>query len=84
MHRTQLLLEDWQHSGLKRLARERRESVGALLRQWVTEKLTGQKTAAQSEDPLFQVVGAVKTKHRDPAQEVAAKIDQILYRKDWS
>jgi hypothetical protein len=41
MHRTQILLEPWQHQALKSMAASRGRSISALIREILTEHLGG-------------------------------------------
>lgn len=87
MHRTQILLENWQYDRLRQLAQERRQSLGEILRRWVTEKLAPSPAQEFERDPLLDVVGmgnhAANQKKTEMSKPIATQIDDSIYRKDW-
>lgn len=85
MHRTQILLEDWQYEHLLGLAKRNEKSMGELIRAWISEKLRPAGSAPSAQDPLLQSIGMIPKKRKSECSEspVSPRIDTILYRKDW-
>ena len=76
MHRTQLLIEDWQYQKLTKLAREHKKSLAEIIREWITERL---KAHTKKEDPLFSAIGIIKGKKGKT--RISENVDDILYGK---
>ncbi len=76
MHRTQLLLEDWQYQKLTKLARVKKRSLAEIIREWISERL---KTKAKKNDPLFAAIGMIKGKKSKT--RISENVDAILYGK---
>ena len=59
MRRLQIILEEWQYQYLAEEAQRRGESISAIVRRWITEKIEAQRRQSVEDDPAWKVVGMV-------------------------
>lgn len=87
MHRTQILLEDWQYDRLTRLARQSNQSMGEIIRDWIKDKLGHGTSRMAANDPLLASIGIIEKRRRAKSaavsKPISSRIDEILYKKDW-
>jgi predicted DNA-binding ribbon-helix-helix protein len=57
LHRTQILLEDWQHQALKRMAEKEGRSLGALVRALLTQQLRRRRKNATARLAVIEGLG---------------------------
>lgn len=74
MKRAQLLLEEWQYRVIQDLAKKKRKSVSAVVRDLIVEKIT---KIESKEDPIFKAVGMVAGK----AGNISENLDERLYQR---
>lgn len=74
MHRTQILLDDWQYEVLKSRAERERRSLSSLVREILGEQLA--KKGARSTDPLEKFEGVA-----DCTAAYGRGHDDVLYGK---
>jgi hypothetical protein len=75
-HRTQILLEVWQYEALLDLSHRTRESLSAIIRDMINDRLAG-KPAGDRKDPLYGIVGL----GTGDGASVAREHDDYLYGK---
>ncbi len=75
LHRTQLLLEPWQHAQLKAVADEQGKSMSEVLREIVEEGLASRPRRKKG---VMAIAGIF---HAGPLTN--EEMDAIIYRKDW-
>ncbi len=73
MHRTQILLDDWQYEVLKSRSEREGRSLSSLVREILEDGL-GKKS--RSRDPLERIEGVA-----DEAADYGRRHDEPLYRK---
>lgn len=76
MHRTQLLLEEWQYRSLVHLAAKTKKSLSQIIREWITERVRGKEKKIDSAD---EVIGIIKGKRN--SIKISENVDAILYGK---
>jgi plasmid stability protein len=76
MHRTQLMLEEWQYEALKARAERSGRSISDIVREILDSHLAPSRT---KEDPLFAMESLF-----DDAQVSGAEHDGVLYGKPKS
>ena len=81
MHRSQILLEEWQYQYLTDESRRSGESISAIVRRWITERIEEQHQQAISEDPFFEIIGICSG---EPGNTVGQDHDKVIYTTDWS
>ena len=58
MHKTHVLLEDWQYEALQALAAQEQRSISALVREMLANHLTGQPQTARQRLAAMEGIGA--------------------------
>jgi hypothetical protein len=79
MHRSQILLEQWQYEYLADEARRQGKSISELVRGWLTEWFASRHSGAPEHDPFFDIIGIVASGDG----HVAENHDQYIYTTDW-
>ncbi|MGH7965248.1 MAG: hypothetical protein ACRERD_26135 [Candidatus Binatia bacterium] len=57
MHRSQVMLEEEHYRFLADEARRTGQSISAVLREWITQRMRTQRRAPLEQDPLWDMVG---------------------------
>ncbi len=78
LHRTQVLLEDWQYQYLRQLSSQTNRSVSSILREWVAESIQSRTQEPVSQDPFFDIIGMVG----GDGTPVGRHHDRYLYDND--
>ena len=73
MHKTHVVLEDWQYETLRSLAAEEQRSISALIRELLTSHLTAQYETARQRLAVIEGLGA-------DAHATGQDHDIVLYR----
>jgi hypothetical protein len=79
MHRSQILLEEWQYQYLSDEARREGKSISQLVRELVTEWIESHRIDTGERDPFFDVIGMVSSGDG----HIAAEHDRYIYTNDW-
>jgi hypothetical protein len=79
MHRSQILLEEWQYQYLSDEARRKGKSISQIVRQLVTEWIESHRAEARAGDPIFDIIGMVSSGDGRLAEEH----DKYIYSNDW-
>jgi len=58
MHKTQVVLEDWQYEALRTLAAQEQRSISALVREMLTRHLAGDHETTQQRLATIEGIGA--------------------------
>jgi plasmid stability protein len=58
MHKTHVILEDWQYETLRTLAAQEQRSISALVREMLTQHLTENQATAQQRLAAMEGIGA--------------------------
>lgn len=80
MHRSQILLEEWQYQHLSDEARRTDKSISQIVRELVTKWIEAQRTGPSAGDPFFDIIGMVSSGDGHIAEEH----DKYIYTNSWS
>jgi plasmid stability protein len=72
MHKTHVVLEDWQHEALRTLAEQEHRSISELVREMLTRYLDGSHEIARQRLAAIEGIGA-------DAQASGEDLDTFLY-----
>ena len=75
LHRTQVLLEDWQYQYLRQLSSKTNRSVSSILQEWVAESIRSRTQESTWQDPFFDIIGMVS----GDGKPVGREHDRYLY-----
>ena len=78
MHRSQILLEEWQYQYLNDKARREGKSISQLVRELITERIETNRTEAWEDDPFLDIIGMVSSGDG----RVAEEHDKYIYSND--
>jgi hypothetical protein len=79
MHRSQILLEEWQYQYLRDEARREGKSISQIVRELITERMESRRGEALQDDPFFDIIGMVSSGDG----RVAEEHDKYIYTNDW-
>jgi hypothetical protein len=79
MHRSQILIEEWQYQYLSDEARREGKSISQLVREWLTEWIESRRAQTWEDDPFFDIIGMVSSGDG----RVAEEHDKYIYNTDW-
>ena len=79
MHRSQILLEEWQYRYLSDKAAREGKSISQVVRELITEQTEPHRAETWAEDPFFGIVGMVSSGDG----HIAENHDKYIYTADW-
>ena len=79
MHRSQILLEEWQYQYLADESRRTGESMSAIVRRWIAEKIRELSQQDMEDDPFFEIIGMCAG---EPGNTVGRDHDKHIYTTD--
>lgn len=78
MHRSQILLEEWQYQYLSDKARREGKSISQIVRELIAERIESRRAGTLGDDPFFRIIGMVSSGDGHIAEEH----DKYIYTND--
>ncbi len=79
MHRSQILLEEWQYQYLSDKARQEGKSISHIVRELISEWIESRSAETWEDDPFFDIIGMVSSGDG----QVAEEHDKYIYTTNW-
>jgi len=79
MHRSQILLEEWQYRYLSDKARQEGKSISRVVRELLSEWIGPGRAETWEGDPFFGIIGMVSSGDG----QIAENHDKYIYTTDW-
>ena len=79
MHRSQILLEEWQYQYLSDKAKREGKSISQLVRELLTEWIESHRAESWEGDPFFDIIGMVSSGDG----RIAEEHDKYIYTTNW-
>jgi hypothetical protein len=79
VHRSQILLEEWQYQYLSDRAKREGKSISQLVRELLTEWIESHRTETWEDDPFFDIIGMVSSGDG----RIAEEHDKYIYTNNW-
>jgi hypothetical protein len=79
MHRSQILLEEWQYEYLNDKARREGKSISQIVRELITERIETHHGETWEDDPFFDIIGMAS----GDGSPVGRDHDKYIYTTDW-